>query len=147
GQGVHDNIGAEVERPAQHWSGYRVVDDQGHAMLVGDLGQGLQVNNVAFRITDGLTENGAGPFINVLGEGSGIVAVRKAYFNSLAWEGMGKQVVGAAVELADADDIIAGFTNGLDGGGNGRHTRGHGQCADSAFQSRHALFQHVIGRV
>src|SRR5690606_37953010 len=114
---------------------------------MGDLGQRFEIDDITPGVADGFAEDGAGPVINMLGKGGGVVAVGQPYLDPLTGEGVGEQVVSAAVELADADDIVAGFTNGLDGGGNGRHAGGHGQCADSAFQSRHALFQHVVGRV
>ena len=41
---VDDDVGAEVEGPAEIGAGEGVVHDQGHAGLVGDAGHGLEVS-------------------------------------------------------------------------------------------------------
>ena len=55
---------------------------------------------------------------------------------------MSKQIVGAAIELAGADDIVADAGDALDSIGDCRHARGDGKRADPALHLRYALFQH-----
>ena len=60
---------------------------------------------------------------------------------------MGEQVIGAAIELAGTDNIVAHFADGLQRIKNSRHAGGHRQRTHTAFQLRHALFQNRIGGV
>jgi hypothetical protein len=62
-------------------------------------------------------------------------------------QGVGEQVVGAAVEGGGRNDVVAGFGDGLDGVGDRRLTGGQRQAGDAAFHLGDALFQHVLGRI
>ena len=64
-----------------------------------------------------------------------------------AREGIVKLVVGAAVEPAAADDVIARLADGQDGQRLRGVAAAGGQRADAAFQAGQALLQHVGGRV
>ena len=100
GQRMHDDVGAEVERPAQVGRRHGVVDDQRHAVLVGDLRQLLDVDDIARRVADGFAEHRLGLVVDQLLEAVVIVAGGHAHLDALAREGVGEQVVGAAIELA-----------------------------------------------
>ena len=147
GQRVDHDIGAVIEGAAQHWRGDGVVDDQRHAMLVGDLGQTLEIDDVAGRIADGLAEDGAGLVIDQRLEAGEIIEGRHAHLDPLTRQAMGEQVVGAAIQLAGADDVVADLHQRLDGIGDRRHAGSHRQRRDTALDGGHALLQHVIGRV
>ena len=56
---------------------------------------------------------------------------------------MGKEIIGAAIQLAGADDIVARFGDALNGISNGRHAGRYAKRSDTAFHCRDALFQHV----
>ncbi len=73
GQRVHDDVGAVLERPAEHGGGYRVVDDQRHAVAVSGVGQCLQVDDVARRVADGFAEHGLGALVDQRFEGGDVV--------------------------------------------------------------------------
>ena len=147
GQRVHDDIGAVVKGPAEQWRGDGIVDNQGDAGGVGDLRPALDVHHVARRIADGLAEQGPGIVIDERSHALEIVSLGEAGLDALPREGVGKQVVGAAVQLRGADDIGADLRDGLDGVANRRHARSHRQGADPALQRGQARFQHGIGRV
>ena len=51
---VHDDVRAVLDGAAQVGRGHGVVDDQGHAGLVRDLGHRLDIQHVHARIGDGL---------------------------------------------------------------------------------------------
>ena len=147
GQRVHDDVGAVLERPAEDRRGHGVVDDQRHAMAVGSIGQGLEVDNIAGRVADRFAEHRLGAAVDQRFQAGDIVMGGEAHFDARARQGVGEQVVGAAVELGHRDDVVAHFGNGLHRIGDGRHAAGHGQGTDAAFQRRNALFQHVVGGV
>ena len=56
-RGVHDDVGAVLDRPAQVRRRERVVDDQRHAARVRDLGERGEVGDVAVRVADRLGEH------------------------------------------------------------------------------------------
>ena len=60
GQGMHDDVCAKLERPAQERCRHRVVDDQRNAMAVGDLTPFRDIDDIAGRVADRLTEQRTG---------------------------------------------------------------------------------------
>ena len=147
GQGMDDDVGAVLERAAQVRRGHGVVDDDRHAMLVGDLGELFEVGDVAERVADRFAEHRLGLAVDQFFEGCRVTVIGKAHLDAILRQGVGEQVVGAAVQGAGRDDVVAGFGNRLDRGGDRRHARGHGQRRNAAFHRGDALFQHVGGRV
>ena len=99
GQRMHDDVGAEIERPAEIGRGHRVVDDHRHAVAVGDLGETFDVDDVAGRVADRLEEHRLGLLVDGLVEAVEIVVGDHAHLDALAREGVHEQVVGAAIEL------------------------------------------------
>ncbi len=116
-----------IKGPAQVWSGNGIVYNQWQAMPMRNISQPFQVDYVPCRITDRFTEHCASTVINQAFHAIVIIERRHTHIYSLAWEGMGKQVVGAAVQLAGADDVIAAAGDALNGIGNGGHARSDSQ--------------------
>jgi hypothetical protein len=90
---------------------------------------------------------GLGTAVDQLLEGLRVAVVGEAHLDAVLRQGVGEQVVGAAVERAGRDDVVAGLGDGLDGVGDGRLARGQRQSGDAAFHGGDALLQHVLGRV
>ncbi len=147
GQRMHHDVGAVLEGAAQVRRRHRVVHDQRHPGVMGDLRQGGEIDDVAQRVADGLAEQGLGAAVDQRLETFRLAVIGEAHLDAVLRQRVGEQVVGAAVECADRDDVVAGFGDGLDRVGDRRHAGSHAQRADAAFQLRHALFQHVGGRV
>ena len=147
GERVHDDVGAVLDGAAQVGAGYGVVDDQRHAGGVRHLGQGRDIGHVAQRVADGFAEHGLGARVDQRGKALGFGRVGKTHLDALLREGVGEQVVGAAVECAGRDDVVAGLGDGLDGRRDRRHAGGQRQRRHAAFERRHALLEHVGGRV
>ncbi|CAM4172240.1 hypothetical protein ACAN107058_23330 [Paracidovorax anthurii] len=147
GERVHHDVGAVLDRAQQVGAGHGVVHDQRHAVVVRHLRQRGDVGHVAQRVADGFDEHRLGPRVDVPGEARRIARIGEARGDALARQRVGEEVVGAAVERAGRDDVVARLRDGLDGVGDGRHARGQGQRGDAALQRRDALFQHVVGRV
>jgi hypothetical protein len=83
----------------------------------------FDIDDVAGRIADRLAEHRLGVLVDEAVEGLEIVGGRHAHLDALARERVHEQVVGAAIELAGRDDVVADAGNGLDGIGDGRHAR------------------------
>ncbi len=147
GQRVHDDVRAMLERSAEHGRGDGVVDDQRHAVAVRGFGQGGKVDDVAGRVADGLAEHRLGALVDQRFQGGDVVVGGEAHLDALARQGMGEQVVSAAVELGHRNDVVADFGDGLNGVGDRCHARGYGQCSHAAFKRCDALFKHVGGGI
>ena len=124
-------------------AGHGVVHDQRHAVGMGHVGQRADVGHVAQRVADGFAEHRLRALVDQLAEAGRVARVGEAHLQALLREGVGEQVVGAAVERAGAHDVVARLGNRLDGIGDGRHARGHGHGGDAALQRCDPLFQHV----
>ena len=144
---MHDDVGTVLEGAAEDRRGHRVVDNQRHAVAMRGVGQGLDIDDVAGRVADRFAEHGLGLVVDQRFQGGNVVVRGEAGLDAEARQGVGQQVVGAAIQLGHRDDVVTGFGDGLDRIGDGRHAGGHGQRADATFQRRHALFEHGVGRV
>src|SRR5690606_19110798 len=76
-----------------------------------------------------------------------IVVGDETGFDALAGEGVDEEIIGAAIQLGDGDDVIANAGNGLDGIGDGGHAGGEGQSGDAAFHFGDARFENRLGGV
>ena len=62
-------------------------------------------------------------------------------------QGVGQQVIAAAVDGLLGHNVVARLSQGLNGVGDGGSAGGSRQSGYAALQSRDALFQHILGRV
>ena len=147
GQRVHHDVCTVFERPAQERRCHGVVDNQRDAMFVGDIGPALDIHHVTGRVANGFAEQGAGVVINRFLHCLKVVVTHHTAVDTLVWQRVGKQVVGAAIELAGTDNVVAHFADGLQGVKDGRHTRGHREGTHTTFKLRHTLLQYGIGGV
>ena len=147
GQRVDHDIRTVFDGPPQIGRGHGIVDDQRHTGLMGRLGQAGDVDDVAGRVTHGLTEDGLGVVINGGSQGIKIIVADKAGFNTPTRQAVGKEVVGATIEFAGGDDVVAHFGDGFQRIFDGCHAGGHCQRAHAAFHGRDPFLQHRIGGV
>ncbi|MNR47907.1 hypothetical protein D3C85_1670670 [compost metagenome] len=106
---------------------------------MSDLGQGFEVDDVTRRIANAFAVYQLGVVIDQFGDGLGGVVAGEAHIDAKAWQQMGKQGVGAAVELRSGDNIVTGSGQGLDRIVD-RGTAGRdGQGRDTAFEGGNAL--------
>ena len=147
GEGMDDDVGAMLEGPAQIGGGHRVVDDQGDAVGMSHVGHGADVGDIACRVADGLAEDRLGALIDQGRHARDVVGGGEADLDAELRQGVGEEVIGAAIEGRSGDDVVAALANGEEGVGHRRHARGQGQAADAALQGRQPLFQHVAGGI
>lgn len=95
-----------IKGAAQERGGHGVIDDQWQTMSMGDLGPLSNVDHIARGVTDGLTEQGAGVLVDSRLNRVEVVVLGKAYIDALVWQGVGKQVVGAAINLIGTEMLL-----------------------------------------
>ena len=145
---VGDDVAAEAERTAEDRSREGVVDDERHAVLVGDLRELGDVENAAGGVRHRLAEDalgvGAEGLLDLL---LARVGVDEGELDAELLQRDREEVEGAAVDLRRGDDVVAGVAEvedresrrGLAGRGENR--------GDAALERGDLLSHHVVGRV
>ena len=114
--GVGDDVCAPLEGTAVHGCGKRIIDDQGHPVLMGDLGEALYVEHGAARIRDRLAEHS----LRIRAEGSLYLLVAGLLRDECALDAEllqrhAEEVIGAAVDFVRGDEMVASLTDVEDG--------------------------------
>jgi hypothetical protein len=144
---VHDDVGAVLEGAAEVRRWHRVVDDQRHPVAVRHFGQQLEVGDVAERVADRFAEDRLGFAVDHPFEACRLGCVGKAHVDAVLGQGVGEEVVGAAIERRSRDDVVSRFGDGHDRVGHRRLPRRQGEAGDAAFHCGDALFQDILGRI
>jgi len=144
---VHDDVGPELQGPAEVRGGERRVHDQRQAVRPGDLGEAAQVGDLARRVGDDLGEQQLGPVADGGGEVVGVAAADERRVDAESAQRHVELHVGAAVQPGGRDDVIAGAGQGREGEELGRLSAGGGHRPDAALQVRHPFLEHVDGGV
>ena len=114
GGGVDDDVRAVLDGADQVGRAEGVVHHQGQAVLVGHLGHGVDVGDVTVGVAQGLNVDGLG----VSGWMALSTSARSWMFtkiggNAEAGQGVGQQVVAAAVDGLLGDKVAAVLSQGL----------------------------------
>ena len=147
GGSVHNNVGTLFNRTPQKGCGNSVVHNHGHTMTMSNFSQTGNVDHTTGRVANGFAIHCFGFVINQCFDTGKIIFIGKTNFNTLAWQSMSKQVVGATIEFTDGNNVVTGSGNRLDGVGDCSHTGGDSQTGDTAFQCSNTLLQHITGGV
>ena len=132
---VDDDVGAPLDRAHQVGGGDRVVDDEGHADLVGDRCDGLDVEDVALRVGDRLAVEGDRLVVGERAPGLGVERVRdEARLDAQASQRVLQQGDAAAVQGGGGDHVVAGHGQGKDRQGGRGLAGGDEEAADAALQ-------------
>ena len=119
GGGVDDDVCAVLQGPDQVGGAEGVVDDQGQAVLVGDGGDGVNVGDVAVGVAQGLQVDGLGVVLDGVLHLGQVVGVHEGRGDAVLGQGVGQQVIGAAVDRLLGNNMLAGASQGLNGVGDG----------------------------
>ena len=111
---------------------------------MGDGRDGVDIRNIRVGVAQRLEIDGLGIGLNGGRKFLQIVGVHKGRFDAVQWQGMGQQVIAAAVDRLLRDDVISLLGQRQDGIGYRRGTGGESQRSHTAFQRGDALFQHFL---
>ncbi len=131
-----------VERGGEH-----VVDDELGAMRLGDLGDGLDVDQLERRVGRRLDEHHLGVRPHRLLEIGGVAPIDQRRGHAQARHQVLDDVAAAAEQRAGRDDMVAGAHLAHHRIGDRRHAGGEGARRLGAFEQRHAVLEHVERRV
>ena len=99
GKRMHNNVGAEFDRPQQDRCGDGVVDDQRHAVFVCHPGQLLDVADISRRVANAFTEDGPRFLIDQLLYRLRAIRLGESDSDSLAGQQVGEERMSRPVEL------------------------------------------------
>ena len=124
-----------------------VVYHQGQAVAVGYLRDGVDIGDVGVGVAQGLEIDGLGVVFNGPLKLAQIVRVHEGGRHAELGQGVGQQVMGAAVDGLLGHDMVPRLGQGLYCIRDSRRAGGRGKGRCAALQSRHALLEHVLGGV
>ena len=147
GDGMHHDVGAELDRPAEIGGGEGVVDEQRNAGGMGDVRDLRDVEHLEARIADGLGDDQPGVGADGGPEAVEIARLDERRGDAEARQRVGEQIDGAAVERGRRNDVVAGVEQRGDGEVHRGHAARRADRADAGFQRRQPFLQHGGRRV
>ena len=144
---MYDDVRAVLEGFAQIGRRHRVVDDQGQAVPVREGCHLLDVGHVALWIAERLHEYGLRPVVDQALEGLGFAVIGESALNAVLRQGMGEEVVCAAVQRAGGNEVVSRLRDGEDCVRGRRLPGGQCQRGDAALEGGQPLLEHVLGRI
>ena len=108
GERVDDDVGAVIDGAGEVGRGEGVVDHERNAVLVGDFGDGFDIENVAARVADGFAVEQLGFGRDGFAEIFRIVGLDEREVVAEPAHGRIELREGAAVEGAGGNDVVAG---------------------------------------
>ena len=144
---MHDHVAAPLDRAVQHRREAGVVDDGRDAGLTGDGGDLGEREDVEAGIAEPLAVEGLGVRAERLAEILRILAVDEAHLDAKLGQRVMEEVVRAAIELGDGDDVVAGPSDVEDGIGDRGLARAVGERPAAALERGQALLEDVGRRV
>ena len=147
-RGVHDDVRAVLDGAQEVRRREGVVDDDGDALCVCRLGDGLDVHEVGVRVADGLDEDAFRVRTDGVGEALCARLRRdEGHVDAPVLRRVCEEVVGATIDGLLRDDVVARMGECLDRRRDRRCARGKGECRRAALECRDALFKDVLRRI
>lgn len=148
GGGMRHDVNAEFNRAAENRSRERVVHNHRHAVLVGNVGEALEVQDLAGGVCHRLAKEALG----VRAEGLldflvASVLVHERAFDAELLHGNAEEVARTAVDGAGADEVVARLADVEHGEEVRRLTGTREHRSDTAFHGRNLGCHGVVGRV
>ena len=147
-RGVHDDVRAVLDGAQEVRRREGVVDDDGDALRVCCLGDGLDVHEVSIRVADGLDEDAFR--VRTDGVGKALCArlrLDEGHVDAPVLRRVREEVVGAAIDGLLRNDVVPRMGECLDRRRDRRCARGKGECRRAALECRDALFKDVLRRI
>ena len=144
---MHDDVAAVLDRAAEAGRGEGAVDHQRYAGLMGDGGDRRHVHDLQAGVAQGLTEDEPRLRPDRLAKALGVARMDERRLDPEARQGVGEEVVAAAVDRGRRDDVPAGIHQRRYREVERRLPARRADRPDAPFQRRDPLFQHGDRRV
>ena len=147
GGGVVDQVGAQIQRLHQVRRCQRRIDQQRHSRLMGNRAHPRNVEHVQARVPDGFAEQQLGGRPHRCAPAVDVARFDERRLDAEPAHGVVQQVLGAAVKRGRRHDVRSRAHQRGDRQVQRRLAAGRGDRADAAFERRHPLFEHRVGRI
>ena len=116
-------------------------------MLVGYLGNAVDVGDTGIGVAEGLDDDGLGVGTEGGFDGCEIFGIDNGGADALGGEGVLNEVERASIEVVSGNDVVASMGHILQGIGDGGGSTGHCQSCHASFKGGYALFKNALGGV
>lgn len=124
-------------------SGSGCAYNDGHASLVRDFNDSLEVRNVVLWVSNALQVDGLGLVVDELFETLRLVSADELSRDAEPREEDLELVVGAAIEVGSRNDVVSSSRERGDGHELSGLAGGCCDCGDATFESRYALLEDI----
>ena len=147
GRGVDDDIGAMLQRTEQIRGAEGVIDNNRQAMLLGNLGDGVDVGDVGVGVAERLEIDDRGVVLNGTLDLVQVVGVDEGGLDTKLGERVLQQVVGTAVDGLLGDHVVTSLGKSLQGIGDGSGTGGDGKTGHATLERGNTVLEDALGGV
>ncbi len=144
---VGNDVSAPFDGPEEVGGGEGVIEHQNQSVFFRDGSDLFDGEDADVWVSEGLAVEDFGVGLNGALEVGGVGGIDEGDGDAEFWEGVFELAVGAAVEAAAGDDVIAGVAEGEDGLSLCGVSAAGGESCHAAFEVGYALFEHIGGRV
>ena len=147
GCGVDDDVGTMLQRTEQIRGTEGVVDDNRQTVLLGDLGDGVDVGDVGVGVAERLEIDDRGAVLDGALDLFQVMRIDKRGLDAKLGERMLQQVVGATVDGLLGNHVVAGLSKSLQGIGDGSSTGGDGETCHATLECGDTVLEDALGGV
>ena len=147
GCGVDDDVGTMLQRAEQIRGAESVVDDNRQTVLLGDLGDGVDVGDVGVGVAERLEIDDRGVVLDGALDLVQVMSVDKRGLDAKLGERMLQQVVGATVDGLLGNHVVTGLGKSLQGIGDGSSTGGDGETCHATLECGGTVLEDALGGV
>ena len=116
-------------------------------MLLGDLGDGVDVGDVGVGVTERLEIDDRGVVLDGALDLVQVMGINEGGLDTKLGERVLQQVVGTAVDGLLGDHVVTGLGEGLQGIGDGGGARGDGEASNAALERSDTVLEDALGGV
>ena len=147
GCGVDDDVGTMLQRTEQIRGAEGVVDDNRQTVLLGDLGDSVDVGDVGVGVAERLEIDDRGVVLDGPLDLFQVMGIDEGGLDAKLGERMLQQVVGATVDGLLSHHVVTGLGKSLQGIGDGSSTGGDGKTCHTALECGDTVLEDALGGV
>ena len=147
GCGVDDDVGTVLQRTEQIRGTEGVVDDNRQTVLLGDLGNGVDVGDVGVGVAERLEIDDRGVVLDGTLDLVQVMGIDKRGLDAKLGERVLQQVVGTTVDGLLGHHMITGLGERLQGVGDSGSTGSNGEAGHAALERGDTVLKDTLGGV
>ena len=136
-----------LQRTEQIRGAEGVVDDNRQTVLLGDLGDGVDVGDVGVGVAERLEIDDRGVVLDGTLDLFQVMGIDKGGLDAKLGERMLQQVVGATVDGLLSHHVVTGLGKSLQGIGDGSSTGGDGKTRHATLEGGDTVLEDALGGV